>query len=183
MDLKRCTQCLVEKPISDFYPIDGGLNTRCKYCVNEYQRGYYRKNRARLLEYSRQNKRNYRKRWRSDPFFSLREKVRKAIAKALKGIAIGNPTSGTYSPVFALLPYSPTELKEHLERQFEPWMNWDNWGMYRIKGDKKWQIDHIIPQSKLPFDSLDHPNFLKSWDLSNLRPLEALTNISTKSRP
>ena len=49
-------------------------------------------------------------------------------------------------------------------------MSWENYGIY-------WQIDHIYPQSLLPYDSMDHPNFLKCWSLDNLRPLEATENI------
>ncbi len=40
-----------------------------------------------------------------------------------------------------------------------------------------WQIDHIVPQSRLPYDSMDHPNFKKSWTLGNLRPLSSKDNL------
>jgi len=49
-------------------------------------------------------------------------------------------------------------------------MNWDNHG--------KWHLDHIYPQSLLPYDSMKHPNFQKCWALDNLHPLEATENIS-----
>ena len=90
--------------------------------------------------------------------------------KCNKGMKNGNKT-------FDKLPYTPTELKEHLEKQFEPWMNWNNHGVGNYKKEKKWNIDHIIPQSKLPYNSLDHTNFQKCWSLENLRPLEAIQNI------
>jgi hypothetical protein len=64
------------------------------------------------------------------------------------------------------------------------WMTRENRGNYIKKewddNDPKtwkWQIDHIIPQEDLPFDNYDHPNFLKCWDLNNLRPLSAKRNI------
>ena len=47
-------------------------------------------------------------------------------------------------------------------------MNWENYG--------EWHIDHIYPQSKLPYDSMEHPNFLKCWALDNLQPLWAEEN-------
>ena len=68
------------------------------------------------------------------------------------------------------LPYTPQELREHLETQFDDKMSWDNYGTY-------WHVDHIFPQSKMPYDSFEHPNFQKAWALSNLQPLEAIENI------
>ena len=87
------------------------------------------------------------------------------------------------------LPYTIQELKQHLEKQFEPWMNWDNQGKYDPKtwndGDPTtwtWQIDHIIPQSKLSYTSIDQDNFQKAWALNNLRPLSAKQNILDGNR-
>jgi len=40
----------------------------------------------------------------------------------------------------------------------------------------EWHIDHIYPHSKLPYDTMDHPNFQKAWALENLRPLCAEEN-------
>ena len=40
-----------------------------------------------------------------------------------------------------------------------------------------WQLDHIIPQSKLSYTSMEDDNFKKCWDLSNLRPYSAKKNI------
>jgi len=45
-----------------------------------------------------------------------------------------------------------------------------------------WQIDHIIPHSDLPYDSMDHPNFQKCWALDNLRPLSAKQNLEEGTR-
>lgn len=71
-----------------------------------------------------------------------------------------------------------------MESQFEQWMTWDNWGNYNSEqwDDRDistwtWHIDHIIPQSKLLYDSMDHSNFKKCWSLDNLRPLSAKANL------
>ena len=77
---------------------------------------------------------------------------------------------------FDHLPYTPEELKIHIESLWEPWMSWDNYGKFD-KNRTTWQIDHIIPQSKLPFESFDDENFKKCWDLKNLRPLETTANL------
>lgn len=78
-------------------------------------------------------------------------------------------------PCFQHLPYSVHELMEHLEKQFSPEMSWDNQGSY-------WHLDHIVPQALLPYDSYDHPNFLKCWDLRNLQPLPASKNCAKGAR-
>ena len=68
------------------------------------------------------------------------------------------------------------QLKQHIESQFEAWMNWENQGA-TIKG--KWQIDHIIPQTV--YDWTDEEEIRKCWDLRNLRPLCAIENTSKKN--
>jgi hypothetical protein len=40
-----------------------------------------------------------------------------------------------------------------------------------------WNIDHIIPQSKLPYVSMEDENFKKCWALNNLRPLSSKVNL------
>lgn len=72
-----------------------------------------------------------------------------------------------------LVPYALEELKEHLEKQFTPEMNWDNYGKYG------WHIDHIIPQDVfLPFNSENDIKFKVCWSLANLRPLWCTNNLS-----
>jgi|WetSurMetagenome_2_1015567.scaffolds.fasta_scaffold133895_3 hypothetical protein len=80
--------------------------------------------------------------------------------------------------------WDSAELKAHLEFQFEPWMNWDNYGKYNYTTWKDddittwtWQVDHIIPRSDLPYTSMEDENFKKCWSLDNLRPLNSKLNI------
>jgi len=94
----------------------------------------------------------------------------------------GSSKSG--QSIIKYLPYTVEKLKEHLESLFEPWMNWENWGRFIKKtwndsdpGTWTWQIDHIIPQSRLPYDSMAHPNFKKCWALENIRPLKSKQNL------
>jgi hypothetical protein len=78
--------------------------------------------------------------------------------------------------ILKYLPYTPDELKQYIESKWEPWMTWENHG--NITYNKRtWHIDHIIPQSKLPFTSMEDEDFQKCWALENLRPLEAFENI------
>jgi hypothetical protein len=75
-----------------------------------------------------------------------------------------------------LVGYTLKDLMVHLEAQFEPWMNWDNYGVYE-KGKLKWHIDHIKPVSLFNFNSINDKEFKDCWALENLQPLEALKNF------
>ena len=80
--------------------------------------------------------------------------------------------------------YSIQELKEHLEKLFEPWMTWGNYGKFNSKtwddNDPTtwtWQIDHIIPHSTFNYTSMNDRSFKDCWALSNLRPYSAKQNL------
>lgn len=78
--------------------------------------------------------------------------------------------------------FSIQELVAHIEKQFEPWMNWGNQGKYKVETWKDddvstwtWQLDHIIPQSSFDFSKIEE--IKKCWELSNLRPYSAKLNV------
>jgi len=129
-----------------------------------YHKTYWENNKEKVLERRRAKNKERRK---IDPVFRLKGIVSTAIYRAVKGIKD--------SRTFDALPYTPEQLREHLESQFEDWMTWDNYGSH-------WHIDHIYPQSKLPYDSMEHPNFLLCWSLDNLRPLEKIENIKKSNK-
>jgi hypothetical protein len=113
---------------------------------------------------------------RKNPIVKLRHSVSILVRFNINGIKCGS--------ILKFLPYTIQELKDHLEKQFEPWMNWNNWGVYDSKiwndNDQStwtWQLDHIIPQSDLPYISMEDDNFKKCWELSNLRPYSAKQNL------
>lgn len=153
------------------------------------QKEYYNKNRDEILiktkiytEKNKPKKRIYmkgykQKRRKNDPVFKLREIVSRQINYYIK--RIGSSKGGI--SIVNYLGYTIEELKLWLEAQWEPWMNWDNHGAYN-KNKRTWHIDHIIPQSKLPYDSMEHPNFKKCWALENLRPLEATENMKKSNK-
>ncbi len=126
------------------------------------------------------NRRLYmRGRRHKDVFLKLHEFVSKRIHSKLKR---GKST-------LECLPYTIEELKKHLESKFESWMTWDNYGTYRVdiwkdndRSTWSWQIDHIIPRSRLPYYSLGDDNFTACWALSNLRPLSSKHNILKGSK-
>lgn len=145
--------------------------------VKQRSRNYYKGNKERLKPIKNKWVSN-RRVW--DINFNLREKVSKRIRENLKK----NGGSKNGSSILKYLPYSFQQLKDHLQQQFEPWMTWDNYGVYRLDTWKDndpttwtWQIDHIIPHSKFNYTSMEDQAFLDCWALTNLRPYSAKQNV------
>jgi hypothetical protein len=142
----------------------------------EYERNYYLLNKNKILAKNNIYTKIKRK---TDPFFRLRGQITNAISRALK---LQNGSKNNESCI-KYLPYTIFMLKEHIESLFEPWMNWQNQGMYPNKTwvdeDQStwvWSLDHIIPQSTLPYSNMNDENFIKCWSLDNLRPYSAKQN-------
>lgn len=144
---------------------------------SKYNKRYLASNRDKIY---RKNTKYAKNRLRRDINFKLRCTLSKIIRLHLTK----NGYSKDGKSILKYLPYTIQELKRHLESKFEPWMNWSNYGSYNIKiwndndcSTWRWNIDHIIPQSKLPYTSIEDENFKRCWELDNLRPLSAKQNL------
>lgn len=122
--------------------------------------------------------------YQTNPIYRNRSLASQVVSRVLRK----NGGSKNGESCLQYFPWTPEELWSHLlECMKQPgneWMNENNQGVYDPKtwddensNTWKWNLDHIIPQSELSYDSMDHPNFRKCWDLSNLRPLSAKQNI------
>lgn len=109
------------------------------------------------------------------------KKVRHAFSVCISTRLKNRGSSKMGKNCFGVLGYSFEQLVNHLEKQFQPWMTWDNYGICK-NNERTWQIDHIIPDSSFNYDNIYHEDFKKSWSLDNLRPLEAKLNISKGSK-
>lgn len=153
-----------------------------KYRLNNNGKvsNYNKKYRIENKDFVRSVQNNYHlNRKKTDPSFKLRYNV----SGCIRNMIIRNGGSKGGKSTTKYLDFTFEQLKNHLDSLLESWMNWDNYGMYNPKtwddNDSStwtWNIDHIIPQSDLPYNSMDHPNFKKAWSLSNLRPLSAKQN-------
>lgn len=148
----------------------------------EYSRSFRENNKDKANSYARKFYKNKRK---EDVGFRINSDISRSIRRQLK---INNGTKNNESCI-TYLPFTTEALKQHLESQFEPWMTWDNRGKYNSKiwndNDQStwtWNIDHIMPQSKLPYTSMKDENFKKCWELENLRPLNSKQNIKEGNR-
>ena len=186
--MKKCCKCKVVKSLDEFHKAKNkkyGRHSVCRECAKQYcqdnkekllerSKQYAKDNKEKIKQYQQDNKAEkneyLKNRKANDPVFNLRCIVSRQVHHALTR----NNSSKHGESVLQHLPYTIPELKEHIESQFEDWMTWSNRG--------EWHIDHIIPQSKLPYDSMDDPNFQKCWALENLQPLEAKENIRLGNR-
>ena len=121
-------------------------------------------------------KEKYRLRYRTDPEFNLKERLRAHHRRMTRrGYRIGDlyrraiNTNGRSPTAEAFTGYTVAELKKHLEKQFTKGMNWEKFMAGEI------HIDHIIPLSS--FDRTNEDEVKAAWQLSNLRPLWAKDNI------
>ncbi|CAB4196915.1 hypothetical protein UFOVP1290_435 [uncultured Caudovirales phage] len=145
--------------------------------TKQYSTKYISLNKIKINEKARNL---YRIKRKTDINFKLASNISRSIRYQLKL----NSSSKMNESCKKYLQYSIQELKEHLEKQFEPWMNWNNHGCYMVKSwvdnDQstwKWQIDHIIPQSTFKYTSMEDEDFKKCWSLDNLRPYSAKQNV------
>jgi len=138
-------------------------------------REYYQQNKEKILtsqkEYNKKNKEKrlqYKGKWqkyqrKTNPRYRLDENMGTAIWVSLKNKKAGRKWE-------TLASYSLEELIEHLEKQFNSKMNWDNYGSY-------WAVDHLRPRSLFNYTSSDDLEFKQCWSLKNLQPLEKIENI------
>lgn len=113
----------------------------------------------------------YENEWRKrrmaqDPAFKLR------IALRIRGIhaLTRSRTQKTYQSHIKFLGGTVEQARAHIEKQFEPWMSWENHGL------RGWHIDHVKPLSA--FDLNDVAQVKKAFHYTNLRPLHWRENIS-----
>jgi len=170
---KVCKKCM-KKRKKEYYleNIDYISNRAAKYYDEhkEEKHEYYVANKTHITN---RKKEHDRKKLKNEPWYRMRKNVGRIVNMYLT-INGGSKNNVSF---FKAIGYTPKQLRQHIESQFEDWMSWNNYGVYKTNGPKTWNIDHIIPQSLLPFSSYKHPNFKKCWNLENLRPLDSKTNI------
>ncbi len=178
MNLKKCSQCQVEKVWSEFSPQKGGkdgLHSHCKECrrlaVRAHRKKYPLSSKEAILKFKAKDITGFKKyfsdynkeRQKRDPQFKLAGLLRIRLNKVLKGV-------DKKGSAVADIGCSMEFFREYFENLFESWMNWAN------HGNKlgQWSIDHIQPLSS--FDLSDRTQFLAACHYTNLRPLCAIAN-------
>jgi hypothetical protein len=136
--------------------------------VKEYKRQYYINNKEKILN---RNNKNLKLRKKIDPVFKLKVNIRTKIYNDLKkgGFNKNNKTN-------KILGCSFEEFKQHIESLWQPWMNWDNYGLYNGELNYGWDIDHITPISSATNES----EVIKLNHYTNLQPLCSKFNRDIK---
>ena len=152
---------------------------RC--CIEQYRRAVTKSTEAKRERkratdrlYRRANKAlytaavtRYYLRNRSKPEFVVALMCRNMLARVLH-----NTKRSKAARTEAALGYTFVEFKAHIEKQFEPWMTWENHG--------EWHVDHIYPVSRFIRDGVTDVRVINA--LSNLRPLAKLANLMKKDK-
>ena len=101
----------------------------------------------------------------NDPIFRLIKSTRSRMAGVLSGRKAFDS--------MRLVGCTASQLKKHLEAQFEQGMTWDNFGTY-------WHADHIIP---LAWFDLNDPNQQRwAFNYINLQPLKKEDNLRKNAK-
>lgn len=131
---------------------------------------------GRDAEYQRQRRKDPRvkaahaRRVRLKQQANPQNRMRRNLSRRLCEIMNGAKASRT---VIEFVGCSEAKLREHIEAQFAPWMNWENYGT-------AWHVDHIVPVSA--FDHSDPKQVKTCWNWANLRPLKAEENTVKKDK-
>jgi hypothetical protein len=132
--------------------------------IREQRKKYREQNRDKISQY--ENKKR-----KEDPLYWLRSNIRSSISTMLnrKGYTKNSKT-------IEILGCSFEEFFLYLESKFEPWMTWDNRGLYNGTSNFGWDIDHIIPISS----GLTEEDIIKLNHYTNLQPLCSYYNRDIK---
>ena len=174
-DIKKCYDCNIKYIINNFYS-----DYRCYNCHCQFRRQKYHKTKVIKPIYS--------------DLISCSDKLKNKILKSRVSSVIRNSLtrikiSKINNEILSHLPFTISELKQHIENQFEFWMTWQNWKRYNPTtwndNDPStwvWNLDHIIPQSTFFYTSVKEYAFQQCWGLNNLRPYSAKQNLIDGSR-
>lgn len=187
MDTKICIICKIEKPIDEF------KRSYCIPCKKEYEKQHNSKRRKwneenkdlnkkyqqkyvnkpdiklKLKKYGKIYGPQYKKeKLKTDPIFKLTQYIRTAVWQSFKCLGSIKPTRTEQ-----ILGCTFEQFKQHIESQFEPWMNWENQGGRIItKINESWDLDHIIPISS----AKTKEDVIKLSHYTNFQPLCSYNN-------
>ena len=150
---------------------------------NDYMKNYINENRELLSinkkkwreenrDKIKQQKNEYRKmKKETDPIYRLHQLISSIIRKSFNYSGF-KKSSRTHE----IIGISFEEFKLYLECKFEPWMTWDNRGLYNGELNYGWDIDHIIPISSAKTED----DIIRLNNYKNLQPLCSKINRDIK---
>lgn len=136
-----------------------GLNYRLKYPEKVKERGKknYLKDKNKIIQ---RTIKRHKLLYKTDLGFRILTDCRGMLSRALNGNHKNNRTMKYFM-------CSVVELISHIEKKFQPGMNWHNRG----NGPGKWNIDHIIPCSFFQPYTSNEVEIYMCCRYQNLQPL------------
>lgn len=134
----------------------GGSNQTKEQRKEIDKRNYYRD----PIKHIRRGTARSKERYKTDPLYRMKQKLRWALRDAFKRIKKSKPASTE-----KMLGCNYLQAKAHFESLFKEGMSWDNHG--------KWHIDHIRPVCSFSDNELHLVNHI-----SNLQPLWSADNFA-----
>lgn len=140
--------------------------------TEKYKETYtkYRITNKELIKSRRNRKREnerHNERINTEPLFKLKCRTKTLITQSI--LKMGYSKS---SKTFNILGCSFEDFKIYLESKFEPWMSWDNYGLYNGELNHGWDIDHVIPSSSAKTEE----ELIELNKFNNLQPLCSYKN-------
>jgi len=194
--MKVCKKCNLEKDLSEFYFRKDSSKHRndCKECFGSKTKDRRLKNPDYMKDYLKEwNIKNpeynssYCKEWRLknpksyinyyndrikvDNLFKVRQSIRKTISSSFR-----NTSFRKSSKTAIILGCTFEDFKLYLESNFEPWMTWENKGLYNGELNYGWDIDHKIPVSSATTEE----ELVRLNHYTNLQPLCSKINRDIK---
>ena len=136
--------------------------------IKLWSKEYYLTNKEKIREYKRLYTSN---RMKSDPLFKLTKSIKNLIGNSIRRNGYKK-----LSRTELILGCSFNKFKEHIESKFEPWMTWENRGLYNGELNYGWDLDHIIPSSS----AITEEDMIKLNHYTNLQPLCSYINRDIK---
>jgi len=201
MENKVCRVCLFEKPLSDFRNRNDskdGKRNDCKNCQSNHnklynksnsykisiqRKSFYDKNKERLLNdkkikyeanrdiFIKRNTEYDKNKRQIDPIYRFKKNVRTMISKSFK-----KKSYTKKSQTFKIIGCLQDDFIKYIESKWEPWMNWDNYGLFNGEPKFGWDIDHITPM----ITSETEDEIIKLNHYTNLQPLCSYINRNIK---
>ena len=182
--MKTCITCKIEQPLVNFNKDKkraDGVDYVCRSC----KKIYYKQNRDKMLNQAKtyyqnntETKNAYIRAWRLENKDHINAQQRKRWAddeqyriRMVLGWKINQSIQKKYKTLSStkLLGCSLEQVRNHLQSQFKPEMNWDNHG-------DVWEIDHIKPCSS--FNLINVEEQKECFNYKNLQPLFKTTQIA-----
>ena len=135
-----------------------------KISISEYLSEYRKNNIQAAIIYQKEYRKN---RNELDKIFKFSNNIRSLIK-----ISIKKSQYIKKSKSFDILGLCIYDFMLYLESKFEPWMTWENYGLYNGELNYGWDIDHIIPLSSATTEK----ELIKLCHYTNLQPLCSYTN-------